>query len=319
MLWSEKARGPKVAGNPLPPKIAALLRESWWLALVAIALYLAADPRHLPPGRSRLVPQRQRLVDPQRRRHRRRLYRRSPALSLRHFRVLVDRAVRRARSLGLPAHRGRARERSTLVCGGRSPVSRCCCSRAAASKRVRLHTLQAALPLAPGGVIGAVLGGGLAQALGFTGGTLILLLVFAAGLSLFTGHLLARRVRARSATGASAACASCCGKWTERQDRRAGEQAVIERDEVVEESEEEARDPRADAHRAAAWSRSRSRERVGAREAGAAVRESARLAAAAARSCWTKPRTTHRNAVGGDAGIHLAPDREEAARFRRRR
>ena len=40
MLWTEKAGGPKEAGNPLPPKIAALLRESWWLALVAIALYL---------------------------------------------------------------------------------------------------------------------------------------------------------------------------------------------------------------------------------------------------------------------------------------
>ena len=40
MLWSEKAGGTKVAGNPLPPKIAALLRESWWFGLVAIALYL---------------------------------------------------------------------------------------------------------------------------------------------------------------------------------------------------------------------------------------------------------------------------------------
>ena len=40
MLWSEKAGGAKVAGNPLPPKIAALLRESWWFALVAFALYL---------------------------------------------------------------------------------------------------------------------------------------------------------------------------------------------------------------------------------------------------------------------------------------
>ena len=40
MLWSEKAGKPKVAGNPLPPKIAALLRESWWFGLVALALYL---------------------------------------------------------------------------------------------------------------------------------------------------------------------------------------------------------------------------------------------------------------------------------------
>ncbi|HMK13782.1 MAG TPA: DNA translocase FtsK 4TM domain-containing protein, partial [Burkholderiales bacterium] len=26
--------------KPLPPKLAALLRESWWLALVAVALYV---------------------------------------------------------------------------------------------------------------------------------------------------------------------------------------------------------------------------------------------------------------------------------------
>ena len=47
MFWSDKVAGTRIAGtaarsagNPLPPKIAALLRESWWLALLAIALYL---------------------------------------------------------------------------------------------------------------------------------------------------------------------------------------------------------------------------------------------------------------------------------------
>src|SRR5256885_2679906 len=28
------------AKNPLPPKLAALIRESWWLAMVALAMYL---------------------------------------------------------------------------------------------------------------------------------------------------------------------------------------------------------------------------------------------------------------------------------------
>src|SRR3972149_7561361 len=41
MLFSAKASSSRSAENPLPPKIASLLRESWWLAVVALALYLA--------------------------------------------------------------------------------------------------------------------------------------------------------------------------------------------------------------------------------------------------------------------------------------
>ena len=36
----EKTADAKPARNPLPPKIAALLRESWWLVFLAVALYL---------------------------------------------------------------------------------------------------------------------------------------------------------------------------------------------------------------------------------------------------------------------------------------
>src|SRR6185369_14820253 len=41
MWFSAQAGSGRSAENPLPPKIAALLRESWWLAVVALALYLA--------------------------------------------------------------------------------------------------------------------------------------------------------------------------------------------------------------------------------------------------------------------------------------
>ena len=40
MLASDKSTATKAAPNPLPPKLAALLRESWWLAFLALALYL---------------------------------------------------------------------------------------------------------------------------------------------------------------------------------------------------------------------------------------------------------------------------------------
>src|SRR5258705_9543447 len=41
-MWlGDKAGAGRSADNPLPPQIAALLRESWWLAVVVVALYLA--------------------------------------------------------------------------------------------------------------------------------------------------------------------------------------------------------------------------------------------------------------------------------------
>jgi S-DNA-T family DNA segregation ATPase FtsK/SpoIIIE len=52
---------------------------------------------------------------------------------------------------------------------------------------LRLYTLKALLPGSPGGALGALVGTGLAGIAGFTGATLLLLALFAAGLSLFTG------------------------------------------------------------------------------------------------------------------------------------
>src|SRR5262245_52601423 len=57
----------------------------------------------------------------------------------------------------------------------------------AALERLRLHSLTAELPNAPGGVIGQLLGDPAGRALGFTGATLVLLTAAAIGLSLFTG------------------------------------------------------------------------------------------------------------------------------------
>jgi S-DNA-T family DNA segregation ATPase FtsK/SpoIIIE len=78
-----------------------------------------------------------------------------------------------------------------------------------------------------------VAGGFLAQAIGFTGATLILLLLLAAGLSLFTG-LSWLTVLERVGAASETAYLFVLRKWQERQDRRAGEKAVIKREEVVE-------------------------------------------------------------------------------------
>src|SRR5206468_2155818 len=52
---------------------------------------------------------------------------------------------------------------------------------------LRLYHLGATLPLGAGGLAGTALGAAVAQLLGFNGGTLILLLVLAAGWALFSG------------------------------------------------------------------------------------------------------------------------------------
>src|SRR6185436_20007000 len=97
---------------------------------------------------------------------------------------------------------------------------------------IRLYSLKATLPHAPGGILGAVVGQPMAQALGFTGATLILLLVFAAGFSLFT-RISWLSVIERVGAWSEAAYLFVVQKIQERADRRAGEQAVIRREEVV--------------------------------------------------------------------------------------
>jgi len=57
----------------------------------------------------------------------------------------------------------------------------------AALERLRLHSLPVELPLAPGGLIGNLVGAQTGAALGFTGATLVLLTLAAIGFSLFTG------------------------------------------------------------------------------------------------------------------------------------
>ena len=41
MISGDRANANRSAANPLPPKIAALLRESGWIAMLLLALYVA--------------------------------------------------------------------------------------------------------------------------------------------------------------------------------------------------------------------------------------------------------------------------------------
>ena len=234
MWFSEKTRAGRSAENPLPPKIASLLRESWWLAIVALALYLALilfTFNKADPGWSHSAGVEQ--------------VRNSGGrigawlsdillfifgLSAWWWVVLcafvVRWSFRRIESI-TPGDR-----RSYIVVGIGFTILLVA---SASLEALRFYSLKATLPLAPGGMLGAGLSGLLATAIGFTGATLVLLAMMAIGLSLFTGmswvaflEALGGRIEALYQFGKE--------RWANWQDRRAGAVAVIERDEVVEES-----------------------------------------------------------------------------------
>ncbi|HET7672134.1 MAG TPA: DNA translocase FtsK 4TM domain-containing protein [Burkholderiales bacterium] len=98
---------------------------------------------------------------------------------------------------------------------------------------LRLHSLPAELPLAPGGVIGHVIGGALGTGLGFTGATLLLVALAAIGLSLFTG-MSWLTVSEYVGWALESLAGFVRRKWEARQDRRLGEIAREERELVVE-------------------------------------------------------------------------------------
>ncbi|CAH1386770.1 DNA translocase FtsK [Candidatus Nitrotoga sp. M5] len=102
-----------------------------------------------------------------------------------------------------------------------------------ALEALRLHTLTAALPLAPGGMLGMLLGDGLAHLLGFTGATLFLLVLIAIGFSLFSG-LSWLRFTDRLGTALETFYFWTKNAWLTWQDKRLGAQALSKRQVVVE-------------------------------------------------------------------------------------
>jgi S-DNA-T family DNA segregation ATPase FtsK/SpoIIIE len=221
-----------VAGNPLPPKIAALLRESSWLALVAVAVYLLlilATFHPDDPGWSRSIRDAQVhnwggafgayvsdiLLS---------LFGRSAYWFIALCGVLVAWAFRRIEAVP----EGDRRSSVFAVIGFGVVLFA-----SSGIEAIGLRSHGAVLPQGSGGFVGAILGQGIAHALGYIGGTVILLLVFAAGLSLFT-RISWLTALERLGDWAERASSLVMAKWQERQDRRVGEKAVVKRDAVVE-------------------------------------------------------------------------------------
>ncbi|WP_455279906.1 DNA translocase FtsK [Cupriavidus necator] len=98
---------------------------------------------------------------------------------------------------------------------------------------IRMYPLRAALPRAPGGVLGDLLGGWLQVALGFTGATLLLLLLLAIGLSLFF-HFSWLNVAEQIGGFVETLFLGFKKRRESKQDRIIGEAAKVERKETVE-------------------------------------------------------------------------------------
>jgi S-DNA-T family DNA segregation ATPase FtsK/SpoIIIE len=98
---------------------------------------------------------------------------------------------------------------------------------------MRLHSLAAELPQAPGGLIGDGVGSIASATLGFTGATLTLVALVAIGVSLFTGI---SWITAAELIGFALESAFVSAKsgWERRQDRKRGALAREARDVVVE-------------------------------------------------------------------------------------
>ena len=97
---------------------------------------------------------------------------------------------------------------------------------------LRMHSLRAQLPRAPGGVIGELIGGSARHAFGFTGATLFLLLLFGVGISLFF-HVSWLNVAERLGAAIEQAMLRLRDVYVARQDRKVGVVAAVKREEVV--------------------------------------------------------------------------------------
>ncbi|MBI5889650.1 MAG: DNA translocase FtsK 4TM domain-containing protein [Nitrosomonadales bacterium] len=103
-----------------------------------------------------------------------------------------------------------------------------------ALEALRLYTWKVALPDAHGGMLGAALGGALAQVLGYIGATLFLLALMVASFSLYTGLSWLRFVDWLGGV-LEESYLWARNTWQTWQDKRIGEQAMQERSLVVEE------------------------------------------------------------------------------------
>jgi DNA segregation ATPase FtsK/SpoIIIE, S-DNA-T family len=231
---SKKHSNLRVTGNrgaQLSPRFATLLRESWWLLVVAGFVYLAlilatyqrSDPGWSFSGTGEALHNRGGVVGAW-----------LADLLLYVFGasawwwvfggvVLIVTGYRHLTREGLERHH------VWLAVPGFLLVL----LMSSALEALRLYRLPIALPGAPGGALGDMIGHGLETALGFNGATLLLIALFAVGWSLFTGMSWLRLME-RLGTAVESAIARVRQRREAQRERLIGAAATEERELFVE-------------------------------------------------------------------------------------
>jgi DNA segregation ATPase FtsK/SpoIIIE, S-DNA-T family len=221
---------------PLPGKVAALLRESKWFVLIAVALYLAlvfatfnkADPGWSHSAAGVEISNAGGRVGAWIADVLLFLFGVSAWWWIGLFAYAVAWGYRRLDGSSLS-------ERRPFVIAAIGFAVLLLAS--SGLEALRLHSIKASLPSVPGGMVGSEIARVLWVTFGFTGATLILLTVCAVGLSLFTG---VSWITVAEVLGAVLewVYGRSVERWQSWQDRKAGEIAAEKRGAVVEERRE---------------------------------------------------------------------------------
>ncbi|MGH8852457.1 MAG: DNA translocase FtsK [Casimicrobiaceae bacterium] len=236
-----RGRHSTLPGPRLSPRLSALVRESWWLLVVAIFAYLAlilatyqrADPGWSFSGSGAVIRNKGGAVGAWLADLLLYLFGLSAwwwvfagivlvVTGYRHLTRRIDAADRHHPWLAVPGF--------ALVLLASSAL-----------EALRLYHLPATLPHAPGGALGGLIGSAFSHALGFNGGTLLLIALFAIGWSLFTGMSWLRLME-RVGAGIEDLIARVRRRRDERRDREIGAAALEEREQFVEAARESSED-----------------------------------------------------------------------------
>ncbi len=238
----QRQRRPSAAPEPrLSPRLAALVRESWWLLVVAVFAYLAlilatyqrTDPGWSFSGSGAAIHNKGGAVGAWLADLLLYLFGVSAwwwvfagivlvVTGYRHLTRSIDAADRHHPWLAVPGF--------VLVLLSSSAL-----------EALRLYRLPVVLPNTPGGALGQVIGSGFSRALGFNGGTLLLIALLAIGWSLFTGMSWLRLME-RVGAGSEQLIASLKRRRDARRDREIGAVALEEREQFVEAARESIED-----------------------------------------------------------------------------
>jgi S-DNA-T family DNA segregation ATPase FtsK/SpoIIIE len=217
--------------KPLAPRVAALLREAWWLSAVALALYLgmilvtyhAGDPGWSRTGDGHAIVNAGGAFGAWLADLLLYLFGASAWCWVILALFLVWWGYRRIGETDSEHRHG-----LTVTLSGFLIVL----LTSGTLEAMRFHTLSTNLPLTSGGAFGDSLSRMVQGVFGFDGGTVILLLAWGAGISLFTG-LSWIGTAERTGAALEALFALALSKWQARRDRAAGAEATSEREEVV--------------------------------------------------------------------------------------